>query len=594
MKAVFPRFFQPGVGLALCAVFLLVTGCKDRSSRQASDLHFVVMGDSQPCGVGKLGQPEIFKTIVQEVNKLHPDIVIHLGDHLSGYTDSPKLVQEMWDEYFSVTSLWKMPVHHVSGNHDIWNVQSEKIFQERVGKTYYSFDHKGCHFIILDSEEPGSISTIKGTQLEWLRKDMKSIQPSMPVFVFLHKPLWAEMDWQEYKVNQWNRDVHPLLRQHQLTTVFSGHDHRYAKAEKDGVRYIITGGAGGPFGGTDPNVNVGERGLVGTPEEGEFHHYCSVTVRGGKVSVAIRKPGIKEGFCEDCVLYYGIPAYKRSEELWNLRAHAMDMRRGGDFAGAAEAWKKTLAVAKGPFDPITKTVFGEIERDMKAANHLEDYEAFLIQQIERYPGEPYSSWRDLTLARIKLESHAEATAFSIYKTLLEKFRAEAKVMGQAYHDVSVNKSSTGLRIIRAENFADQGGGKVSKENRRNVSGKIITQWSDSGHWVEWKTDISDPGDYYWIGRFAQGFQSREGTYRTVSIDGNEIEKNAFFWYTGGWARSTDDWDCKLLSNADGSPRKINLSKGVHTIRMDNPPEGSNRGLNFDYILLVPAFEIGLP
>lgn len=594
MKAVFRRFFQPGIGLALLAVFLLVTVCQGRESQQETDLRFVVMGDSQPYGVGKLGQHDIFKKIVQEVAEMHPDLVIHVGDHLSGYTDNPKLVQEMWDEYFSVTALWKMPVHHVPGNHDIWSVQSEKIFQERVGKTYYSFDHKGCHFIILDSEEPGAISTVGGSQLEWLRKDIKSIEPSMPVFVFIHKPLWAEMDWQEYQVNQWNRDVHPLLRQHPLTTVFSGHDHRYAKADKDGVRYIITGGAGGPFGGTDPNVKVGERGLVGTPEEGEFHHYCSVTVHGAKVSVEIRKPGIKEGASEDCVLYYGIPAYKRSVELWNDRARAMDKRRASDFAGAAEAWEKSLASENRPFDPVTKTVFGEIERDMKSANRLEDYATFLTRQTKTYPGEPYSSWRDLTLARIKLESHADAAAFSIYKALLEQHKAEAMVMGQAYHDVAINKSQNGMSKIEAEDFVSQGGGKVSVENRRNVSGKILTQWSDTGHWVEWQTDVSHPGDYYWIGRFAEGFQNREGTCRTISIDGKEIEKNAFFWYSGGWGRSTNDWDCKLLTTADGSPRKIKLSKGVHTIRMDNPPEGANRGLNLDYILLVPAFEIGHP
>ncbi len=43
-------------------------------------------------------------------------------------------------------------VHEVPGNHDVrWSPHGVKIFRERVGPTYASFDHKGCHFVLLDS-----------------------------------------------------------------------------------------------------------------------------------------------------------------------------------------------------------------------------------------------------------------------------------------------------------------------------------------------------------------------------------------------------------------------------------------------------------
>src|SRR5690606_39810408 len=87
----------------------------------------------------------------------------------------------------------KLPYHCTIGNHDVLGLSSrrkvevtdpdlgKKMFMDRLGmeKSYYSFDHKGWHFVILDSifqidtdTGPSYEARIGEEQLEWLRHDL--------------------------------------------------------------------------------------------------------------------------------------------------------------------------------------------------------------------------------------------------------------------------------------------------------------------------------------------------------------------------------------------------------------------------------------
>ena len=97
-------------------------------------------------------------------------------------------------------------MHHVVGNHDLFGIDSKsgiapgepgygtRMFEERFGsKTYYSFDHKGYHFILLDSIQPTENRSwearIDEPQLAWLKHDLESNGPDAPVVVAVHVPL---------------------------------------------------------------------------------------------------------------------------------------------------------------------------------------------------------------------------------------------------------------------------------------------------------------------------------------------------------------------------------------------------------------------
>jgi hypothetical protein len=74
-------------------------------------------------------------------------------------------------------------------------------------------------------------------------------------------------------------DVHPLLKQYNVRAVFAGHWHIYQRSMiTDGIRYYVSGGAGGMQTQSDP-------------ASGEFFHYMHVTVRDTLVRYSVITPG---------------------------------------------------------------------------------------------------------------------------------------------------------------------------------------------------------------------------------------------------------------------------------------------------------------
>ena len=247
-------------------------------SAGAEEFRFVVMGDNRP-GRG-VEPPEVFLRIIDEVNLLDPDFVVLCGDLILGGGDLEETLRQ-WEEYDKAVSRFRMKVWPVAGNHDYWDSMSDSLWRARFGKPVYSFDHKGSHFVVLNTEELGYTDRISPRQLKWLKEDLRKAKDAKHIFVFLHKPIWAFPSQKE----GWWRDVHPILAEHRVDAVFAGHWHQYTwYPRRDGVRYIVTGGAGAPL----------RRG------PGGFHHYLFVTVRDEEVRIAVVEPGkISDERCVD-------------------------------------------------------------------------------------------------------------------------------------------------------------------------------------------------------------------------------------------------------------------------------------------------------
>jgi hypothetical protein len=127
---------------------------------------------------------------------------------------------------------------------------------------------------MLDSYEVGNFDRIGPTQVEWLERDLEQHKSAQYIFVGVHAPLWA---YRHY--SNWMKDVHPLLERYHVRAVFAGHWHIYQRSGIiDGIRYYITGGAGGMQAMQD------ESG-------GEFFHYMYITIRDSVVSYAVLQPG---------------------------------------------------------------------------------------------------------------------------------------------------------------------------------------------------------------------------------------------------------------------------------------------------------------
>ncbi|MBU6399902.1 MAG: metallophosphoesterase [Verrucomicrobia bacterium] len=218
-----------GVLLALTPAFL-----------PAGDFEFVVIGDTRPRFESESFRP--FENLISRINTLEPDLVINLGDLIYGY--GPRSKEKQWDRYQAVAATIRVPYYQVPGNHDTHSRSARRIYGERFGKFYQSFDHGPCHFVLLDNTEEQRWGYLGPGQLAWLKADLQQTR-ARAVFVFMHFPVWEPERVTPQYYAFWERTLHPLFRANRVRAVFAGHYHAYGPTRQfDGIRYFITGGGG--------------------------------------------------------------------------------------------------------------------------------------------------------------------------------------------------------------------------------------------------------------------------------------------------------------------------------------------------------------
>ena len=121
---------------------------------------FLTDAHLQPELNGVVGTDMAFK----KGRTIKADFAINGGDHVFDSLAVPtKRAVALFDMYDKAEQDLGLKLHHTIGNHDVCGVYpasgvgeddplyGKKLFEQRFGKTYYSFDHKGHHFVVLDS-----------------------------------------------------------------------------------------------------------------------------------------------------------------------------------------------------------------------------------------------------------------------------------------------------------------------------------------------------------------------------------------------------------------------------------------------------------
>ena len=201
---------------------------------QISDSH---MGFNKPANQDVVGT---LKTAVDRINALGtpPEFMLHTGDisHLSRAEEFDTVDQVL--KGASTNSVFFVP-----GEHDVLE-DDGKQYLERYGKGakgngWYSFDHKGAHFIGLVNVmnlKAGGLGTLGGDQIAWLRDDVSRLKHSTPVVVFAHIPLWTvypEWGWGTEDSAQ----ALALLKKFGSVTVLNGHIHQTMQKVEGNVTF---------------------------------------------------------------------------------------------------------------------------------------------------------------------------------------------------------------------------------------------------------------------------------------------------------------------------------------------------------------------
>lgn len=226
------------------------------SESPAGHFSFAVMGDNK-------NSFKIFRKILKDVDDDDYTFAIDLGDLVY---DGEKTKYRI---FYNMIKGVQTPFLVAVGNHDIREGGAENYF-DVFGKFYYSFAVDGSLFVVLDDANE---ELIDAAQMKWLEEQLQ--QGYSHKFVFLHVPPFDPRDTNIHASHalsdqQNAEDFMNLMKQYKPDLVFASHVHGYFDEVKDGINYVITGGAGSELWGIDPDHY--------------FNHYIKVSVDGDKVS----------------------------------------------------------------------------------------------------------------------------------------------------------------------------------------------------------------------------------------------------------------------------------------------------------------------
>jgi 3',5'-cyclic-AMP phosphodiesterase len=206
------------------------------------DFSFVQISDSH-IGFNKGANKDVTATLQAAIAKINaldatPEFLIHTGDlsHLSKPSEFDTLDQIL-------RSCKARQSFFVPGEHDVLTDNGQQ-YRERYAKNakgagWYSFDHKGVHFVglvnVIDLKA-GGLGTLGSEQLTWLQKDLAARSSSTPVVIFAHIPLWTV-----YPQWGWGTDdgaqALSYTKRFGSVTVLNGHIHQIMQKVEGNVSF---------------------------------------------------------------------------------------------------------------------------------------------------------------------------------------------------------------------------------------------------------------------------------------------------------------------------------------------------------------------
>lgn len=186
---------------------------------QLSDTHVGFEGPPAPLGT------KAFERAVDLINGMRqaPDLVLVTGDLTQDSESEDERAGRMRRFKEIAGRLKTGELHCIPGEHDA-GPDGGALFRENFGPSFYSFDHKGVHFVGLDNVSRDK-PEVGPEQIAWLRKDLSRFPATAPIIVFTHRPLFdLKPEWEWF-----TRDgdgVMNALSAFENVTVLYGHIHR--------------------------------------------------------------------------------------------------------------------------------------------------------------------------------------------------------------------------------------------------------------------------------------------------------------------------------------------------------------------------------
>jgi MYXO-CTERM domain-containing protein len=262
---------------------------------------FLVYGDDR-------SGDEAHAALVRSLASTPSDFLVHTGDFVEDGS-----AKSMWQTFFDIEGplLRDRCVFACVGNHELiepGGVSFARYFGPMLSaadepspgrKLYHSFRWSNTRFFLLN----GMDTWATGVEKDWLRSELETADTEPGIvwrIVVVHFGPWSSGPHGKNK-RLLEAGIVPLLVQHKVDLVLSGHDHIYERGEQDGLRYIVSGGGGAPL------YRI-EKTLSSTRKAESAYHYLTTTVTASAIDiVATRGDG---SVLERC-------GFKRTDADWD-------------------------------------------------------------------------------------------------------------------------------------------------------------------------------------------------------------------------------------------------------------------------------------
>lgn len=224
--------------------------------------------------------PARFIQCLEEIKKHKIDFFLNGGDTIfaADYSDIKReRVNELWDIWKQTSqTIAGFETHSCLGNHDMWWAAPNKedamygkeyvVKQLGIPKRYYSFDKKGWHFIILDSNN-NNAGSLDDEQRTWLEQDLASLAPNTAVMCMSHYPILAVCTHVVGGNHTDSPYITELFYKHidKKITCLSGHIHLEDHAVYNNVQFYCNGSMSGFWWGEGDKESAGKGYYKQTP-----------------------------------------------------------------------------------------------------------------------------------------------------------------------------------------------------------------------------------------------------------------------------------------------------------------------------------------
>ncbi|HEC20504.1 MAG TPA: metallophosphoesterase [Gammaproteobacteria bacterium] len=232
-----------------------LAGVAEAATKRVDPFTFAILTDAHLYDIKDHKFDDILRKGVADVNSMRPrpDFLLYAGD----LGQSGKKAELLKGK--KILDQLKMPYKIIPGEHDYY-LDMGKAWRGLFGDEHWSFNHKGVHFIGMNSILVPDFWTLKGLtprermgmmeelechqcgawgvgekQLEWLARDVKNVSPDTPVVIMTHSPLWdyyPRWNFQTYDAPQ----IRETLRKFDKVIAIHGHVHQVVYNEIGNIR----------------------------------------------------------------------------------------------------------------------------------------------------------------------------------------------------------------------------------------------------------------------------------------------------------------------------------------------------------------------